>query len=90
MAEEQMPMTPLPGYTPANKLQIEDASKLKQQEERILRDLDDLELMGDYDMRWLAIAKTHIQQGFMAAVRAVMRPSRINLPEDDEEEGEEL
>lgn len=26
------------------------------------------------DPRWMAIAKTHIQQGFMAAGRAVARP----------------
>jgi len=29
----------------------------------------------DIDKRWMAIAKTHIQQGFMAAVRAVARPN---------------
>jgi hypothetical protein len=28
-----------------------------------------------YDQRWLAIAKTQLQQGFMAAIRAVARPT---------------
>ena len=28
----------------------------------------------DCDKRWMSIAKTHVQQGFMAAVRAVARP----------------
>jgi hypothetical protein len=27
------------------------------------------------DQRWVAIAKTHLQQGFMAAVRAIAQPT---------------
>ena len=27
-----------------------------------------------FDARWKSIARTHIQQGFMAAVRAIARP----------------
>lgn len=26
------------------------------------------------DQRWLAIGKTHLQQGFMAAIRAIAKP----------------
>jgi hypothetical protein len=26
------------------------------------------------DQRWVAIAKTHLQQGFMAATRAIAQP----------------
>lgn len=37
-----------------------------------------------YDPRWLAIARTHFQEGFMALNRAVFQPTRIKLPEDDE------
>lgn len=29
------------------------------------------------DQRWLAIAKTHIQEGFMALVRAVTKPEDL-------------
>ena len=36
-----------------------------------------------YDERWLAVARTHFQQGFMALNRAVFQPQRVNLPEDD-------
>lgn len=28
----------------------------------------------DVDMRWIAVARTHLQQGFMALNRAVFRP----------------
>lgn len=36
----------------------------------------------DADPRWLAIAKTHFEQGFMALERAVLQPQRIPFPED--------
>lgn len=34
------------------------------------------------DPRWVAIARTHFQEGFMALNRAVFQPQRIGLPED--------
>lgn len=36
-----------------------------------------------YDLRWIAVARTHFQEGFMALNRAVFQPQRIRLPEDD-------
>ena len=36
------------------------------------------------DQRWLAIARTHTQEAFMALNRAVFQPQRIKLPEDGE------
>ena len=35
-----------------------------------------------YDPKWMAVAKTHFQQGFMALNRAVFQPDRLTLPED--------
>jgi len=35
------------------------------------------------DKRWVAVARTHFQEGFMALNRAVFQPQRIKLPEDD-------
>lgn len=37
----------------------------------------------DADKRWLAVARTHFQEGFMALNRAVFQPQRIKLPEDE-------
>lgn len=37
-----------------------------------------------YDSRWIAIARGHFQEGFMALNRAVFQPQRIRLPEDGE------
>lgn len=36
-----------------------------------------------YDARWIAVARTHFQEGFMALNRAVFQPQRIKLPEDE-------
>lgn len=37
----------------------------------------------EFDQRWLAIGRTHLEQGFMAINRAVFRPQRIELPEEE-------
>ena len=35
----------------------------------------ELQTITDIDQRWVAIAKTDLQKGFMAAVRAVAQPT---------------
>lgn len=47
-------------------------------EETLLRILDDLQLNGSTDGRWLAIARTHLQQGFIALDCALKPPTRLN------------
>ena len=78
---------PVAGYKPQSERNVEIVNGHKETEERLLRHLD--ELAGFYcpvsvDNRWLAIARTHFEQGFMALNRAVFQPSRIGLPEDTE------
>lgn len=36
--------------------------------------LETMERGPAYDKRWVSIAKTHLQQGMMAMVRAIARP----------------
>jgi hypothetical protein len=55
----------------------------KEWEERVLRHFDWLNTHDGLDKRWLSIAKTHIEQGFMAVNRAVFQPGRIDLAEDE-------
>lgn len=60
-------------------------------EERLLRDIDvmrDSATSGPdrFDQRWLALAQTQLQQGFMALGRAVCQPRRIRLPGDEKPE----
>jgi hypothetical protein len=61
------------GYRELSKVEIDGMNVLKQLEENVLDELAVAEKNGA-DPRWLAIAKTDIQKGFMAAGRAVARP----------------
>lgn len=41
------------------------------------------------DKRWLAIARTHIEQGFMAMNRSIFNPERVTLPKKAVEAAEQ-
>ena len=36
--------------------------------------IEDLEKLPDIDKRWLAIAKTDLQKGFMSLIRSIAKP----------------
>lgn len=80
---------PVKGYQPQSEDAVALVNDHKAMEEHILRHLDALwnaqasarEEM--FDTRWLAIARTHFEEGFMALNRAVFRPQRVSLPEDE-------
>ena len=80
-AAPENPTTPVPGYRPQSDKNLAVVKVNKEMEERLLRRLG-LLAEGDYDGRWLAIARTHLEIGFMAMNRAVMQPDRVRLPED--------
>jgi hypothetical protein len=75
---------PVKGYTPQSQKAIELANEGKRLEERYLRWLDNLEQQGEVDIcpRFVALARTNIQQGAMWAIRSIFKPTRIDLPED--------
>lgn len=89
--------TPLPvaGYTPQSDARIALVNEFKQDEERLLRKLDGMSVKAIAPLEWrdasvieceprfVAIARTHFQEGFMALNRAVFQPQRIKLPEDE-------
>lgn len=65
------------GYLTQTPNQIEAINSLKKLEVNVLcflKGIVDNTKITECDQRWLAIAKTQIQQGFMAAVRAVAKP----------------
>lgn len=74
--------TPMPvsGYNaqPTSNIDLVNANKTL--EEQTLRVLDGLD--GKVDPRWLAMGRTHIEQGWMAVNRAIFQPSRVSLPGD--------
>lgn len=80
---------PVAGYKAQPQARVDIVNELKEMEERVLRLLTKIERadFGDglvgIDGRWLAIGRTNIQQGFMAAARAVFQPGRVSLPEDN-------
>ena len=74
---------PVAGYRPQSDDRVATVNANKEIEERVMRILDDLGDMLAVDKRWLAIGRTHIEQGFMAVNRAVFKPGRVALPEDD-------
>lgn len=78
---------PVPGYRPQTARAVEIVTGFKQDEEVLLRTMDRMKDNPDFDQRWLSIARTQIEQGFMALNRSVFRPGRVRLPEDDVEDG---
>lgn len=87
---------PVAGYRPQSDEAVKLVNGSKQVEEIILRFIDQLaEMKGPaasnkypseltVDQRWLAIGRTHIEQGFMAINRAVFKPSRVKLDADQD------
>lgn len=82
-APHPRPGHPVSGYTLQSDAAVEQVNLHKQMEERLLRVLDELKEFKDVDQRWLAIGRSSIEQGFMAVNRAVFRPQRLDLPEED-------
>jgi hypothetical protein len=73
---------PVSGYQAQSQSNIDKVNAAKRLEEIVLRHLDVLAADPEIDQRWLAIARTNIEQGFMAANRAVFKPGRVRLIED--------
>ena len=62
------------GYRELNADEIAVMNNAKGQEADILAFLEEMSKEFDVDQRWLAIGRTHIQQGFMAVIRAITKP----------------
>jgi hypothetical protein len=73
---------PVAGYKPQSQNNVDLVNANKALEEEILRILDRLRTM-DVDQRWLAIGRTHLEEGFMAVNRSIFQPQRVKLPSDD-------
>jgi hypothetical protein len=73
---------PVAGYKAQSEERVKLVNANKQAEERLLRGLDALAREPNIDQRWLKIAYTHFEQGFMALNRSIFMPERVKLPED--------
>lgn len=60
------------GYRDLSKSEIDTMNKIKEKAQEVGDLLESLRAKGDD--RWLVIAQTQLQQGFMALTRAVAKP----------------
>lgn len=69
-------MSDIKGYKPLSEEQKDVVNLLKEHEQIAIDIMNAFSMVSapPIDERWMAIAKNHIQQGFMAAVRSVSRP----------------
>lgn len=72
------------GYQKQSEIAVAQVNRIKHSEEKILRIIDGLEnemsSEGETlvaDRRWLAIARTDLEKGFMALNRSIFQPKRI-------------
>lgn len=63
------------GYRDLGQSEIDKMNAVKAQAAEVGALMDQLAADPDLDQRWLSIARTHLQQGFMAAVRAIAQPT---------------
>ena len=62
------------GYRELCQEDIDNMNQIKNTAKLVGGMIDDLESVHGVDKRWLAIAKTDLQKGFMAATRAIAQP----------------
>lgn len=62
------------GYRELNQQEINDMNDIKAEGERLKSVIEAMRSRKEIDQRWVSIAETHLQQGIMAAVRAVAQP----------------
>jgi hypothetical protein len=70
---------PVVGYKPQSQETIDRVNDNKRVEEALLQTMDEMQGDANYDQRWLAIARTDIEKGFMALNRAIFKPDRVKL-----------
>ena len=69
---------PVAGYSAQSADRVALVNQNKELEEQVLRAIEGLAAQAD--PRWLAIARTQIELGFMSMNRAIFQPSRVILP----------
>ena len=62
------------GYRDLTPEEVDAMNAVKAEGERLRTMLVDMRNTDNLDQRWVNIAEAHLQQGIMAAVRAIARP----------------
>ena len=64
------------GYRDLTQGEIDIMNQVKDQAEQVRELIERVKRAGEeIDLRWVAIAQTQLQQGFMALTRAIARPT---------------
>jgi hypothetical protein len=63
------------GYRDLNQDEINLMNIVKGLAEKARAELEIVAESPEVDMRWVSIARTHLQQGFMALVRSIAKPT---------------
>lgn len=74
---------PVAGYKPQTPEAVALVNRMKEMEEKLLRELDAMAGDLNIDGRWLQMGRTSLQNAFMQINRSVFQPGRITLPGDD-------
>ena len=80
--EERIEGLPVLGYQKQSLDSVARVNLNKEAEEINLRQMDDDITDGVVDRRWMAIARTHFDQAWMAYNRAIFQPARVKLSGD--------
>lgn len=75
MTEKTYTPPPISGYRTLTQTEVDAMNSIKEMGNSIGTLIDMLGGLDDVDARWLAIAKTDLQKGFMALTRAVAKPT---------------
>lgn len=62
------------GYRELNEGEIAAMNAVKEKAAEVGVLIEEMESNPDLDPRWIAIAKTDLQKGFMAATRSIAKP----------------
>jgi len=62
------------GYRDLGQAEIDAMNQIKEKAAEAGELIETLEESPEIDKRWLAIAKTDLQKGFMAATRSIAKP----------------
>jgi len=62
------------GYRELSQVEIDYMNRIKEKAAEVGELIEALEESPEIDKRWLAIAKTDLQKGFMAATRSIAKP----------------
>lgn len=76
---------PVKGYVAQDQENVDLVNQNKTLEAKLLKRLEKLGGYSHLDQRWLSVAKTHFEQGFMALNRAIFQPQPVEV--DDEDDG---